>query len=294
MGLCEAAVSAYVKFGDVKKAIDTCVLLNQWNMAVELADKHNFVQIEQLLQRYASHLIDQNKKIEAIELFRKANKNTDAARLLAEIAQELREKNAPMLLIKKIYVLAAFEVDSFKQRAFDAQVAQITGTATNAADVAAKTMNSLITSDISSSADKQLTNPWKGAEAIHFYLLCQRQLYQKAYPRAMKTAMRLIEYEKELSTKEVYSMVALACFFNNCFRECSKAFVKLERLPGMSKKEREEYEMLAMNLFKLHPPIDRQKREQKCPQKDCNGIINEYDIVCSTCNAHYSPCIASG
>jgi hypothetical protein len=48
-----------------------------------------------------------------------------------------------------------------------------------AADVAAKTMNSLITSDISTSADKALTNPWKGAEAIHFYLLCQRQLYQK-------------------------------------------------------------------------------------------------------------------
>jgi len=30
----------------------------------------------------------------------------------------------------------------------------------------------------------------------------------------MKTAMRLIEYEKELSTKEVYSIVAIACFFN--------------------------------------------------------------------------------
>ena len=52
--------------------------------------------------------------MEAIELFRKANKNTEAARLLAEIAQELREKNAPLLLIKKIYVLAAFEVDSYK------------------------------------------------------------------------------------------------------------------------------------------------------------------------------------
>jgi len=26
----------------------------------------------------------------------------------------LREKNAPLLLIKKIYVLAAFEVDSYK------------------------------------------------------------------------------------------------------------------------------------------------------------------------------------
>lgn len=102
----------------------------------------------------AANLMERNQKIEAIELYRKANKNTDSARLLAEIAQELREKNAPLLLIKKIYVLAAFEVDSYKQRVFDAQVAQITGTGQTAADIATKTMNSLITSDISTSADK--------------------------------------------------------------------------------------------------------------------------------------------
>ena len=123
LGLCEQAVECHVKSGDVKKAIDCCVLLNQWNKAVELAEQHNFLQIEQLLQRYASHLIEKNKKMEAIELFRKANKNTESARILATIAQELRQKNAPPLLIKKIYVLAAFEVDSFKQRVFDAQVA---------------------------------------------------------------------------------------------------------------------------------------------------------------------------
>lgn len=62
----------------------------------------------------------------------------------------------------------------------------------------------------------------------------------------MKTALRLIEYEKELSTKEVYSMVAIACFFNQCYRECSKAFVKLERLPDIQKKERDQYENLAL------------------------------------------------
>ena len=120
MGLCESASKAYLKSGDVKKAIDCCVLLNQWNMAVELAEQHNFLQIEQLLQRYAAHLMEKNKKMEAVELFRKANKNTDSARILSQIAQELREKYAPPLLIKKIYVLAAFEVDSFKQRVFDA------------------------------------------------------------------------------------------------------------------------------------------------------------------------------
>lgn len=87
---------------------------------MELAEQQGYFQIEPLLQKYAAHLIEKNQKIEAIELYRKANKNTDSARLLAEIAQELRERNAPLLLIKKIYVLAAFEVDSYKQRVFDA------------------------------------------------------------------------------------------------------------------------------------------------------------------------------
>lgn len=48
--------------------------------------------------------------------------------------------------------------------------------------------------------------------------------------------MRLIEYEKELSTREVYSIVAIACLFNECYRDCSKAFVKLERLEDSTPK----------------------------------------------------------
>lgn len=58
--------------------------------------------------------------------------------------------------------------------------------------------------------------------------------YYRDYNRAMKTSMRLIEYEKELQTKDVYSLVALSCFFNECYKECSKAFVKLERLPDIT------------------------------------------------------------
>ena len=115
VGLCESAVNAYVKFGDIKRAIDACVILHQWNQAVELAEEHKFVQIEGLLQKkFAAHLIDKNKKMEAIELYRKANRNTESAKLLAEIAADLQMQKAPPLMIKKIYVLAAFEVDSYK------------------------------------------------------------------------------------------------------------------------------------------------------------------------------------
>ena len=53
MGLCKEASNAFVKFGDVKRAIDCCVLLNQWHLAVELAEQHGFHQIEPLLQRQA-------------------------------------------------------------------------------------------------------------------------------------------------------------------------------------------------------------------------------------------------
>jgi WD repeat-containing protein 35 len=74
-------------------------------------------------------------------------------------------------------------------------------------------------------------------------------LYQKDYGKAMKTALRLIEYEKELDTKEVYSLVALSSYFNKCYKECSKAFVKLERLPELHKDERAAYEQVAINMF---------------------------------------------
>lgn len=110
----------------------------------------------------------------------------------------------------------------------------------------------------------------------------------------MKTAMRLIEYEKELQTKDVYSLVALSCYFNECYKDCSKAFVKLERLGDVTDKEREAYEMLAIQLFSRHPPIDKPKKEFNCPKKDCKARITEYDINCRECGSHFSPCIASG
>ncbi len=36
-----------------------------------------------------------------------------------------------------------------------------------------------------------LDNAWKGAEAYHFLMLCQRQLYEGFVDAAMKTALHL-------------------------------------------------------------------------------------------------------
>ncbi len=61
VGLCHEAVVAFLKAGDAKAAIDCCVLLNQWDQAVELAEKHSFQQIEGLLSKYATHLLQKQK-----------------------------------------------------------------------------------------------------------------------------------------------------------------------------------------------------------------------------------------
>lgn len=38
-GLCQQAVRAFVRAKEIKRAVDCCVLLNQWNTAVEMAEK---------------------------------------------------------------------------------------------------------------------------------------------------------------------------------------------------------------------------------------------------------------
>ena len=53
----------------VKEAIDCCVQLNQWDQAIQLAKKHNIKEVDSLLVKYASHLMEKDKTLEAIELY---------------------------------------------------------------------------------------------------------------------------------------------------------------------------------------------------------------------------------
>ena len=69
----------------MKAAIDCCVHLNKWDAGVDLAEHHDFQQIETLLTKYATHLLEKKKTLHAIELYRKANHHTEAAKLLFKV-----------------------------------------------------------------------------------------------------------------------------------------------------------------------------------------------------------------
>lgn len=74
VGMCDQAVAAYLRQGDVKSAVNTCVNLKQWGQAVELAQKYKMPQISALLGKHAAQLLQEGRLFEAIELKRKAGK----------------------------------------------------------------------------------------------------------------------------------------------------------------------------------------------------------------------------
>ena len=81
----------------------------------------------------------------------------------------------------------------------------MTMTGATAAETTAATLDTLMTLDTAVGSSKVLDAPWRGAEAIHFYLLAHRQLYDGNVDAAMVTAIRLAEYEDILDTVTIYS-----------------------------------------------------------------------------------------
>lgn len=129
VGMCEQAVKAFLKCNRPKAAVDTCVNLNQvrqggearwntsvcsgsasdlcvlvffppqWNKALELTQAHNMKEIKPLLSKYASHLLEKNKILEVVELYRRANHFLDAAKLMFQVGP-----SAPLPSLRRSFV----------------------------------------------------------------------------------------------------------------------------------------------------------------------------------------------
>ncbi|GAX81565.1 hypothetical protein CEUSTIGMA_g8993.t1 [Chlamydomonas eustigma] len=305
VGLCNEGVAAFLKAGDTKKAIDCCVLLNQWDQAVALAQQYTFPQIAMLLAKYANHLLEKEKYLEAIELYRKANHHPEAAKLLTDLAEKSASLKVHPMRVKKLYVLAALEVDKFKRRTLDMNpldaASTMMGGATKAATAtmaatAAQTLAGLMTLEAASATDtKGIDSAWRGAEAYHFWLLAHRQLYAGQVDLAMRTALHLRNYEDVLDPQEVYSFLALASFYNKFFGQCSKAFIKLESLPAIPNDKREAFADLAMSIFLKNAPADPRSLRETMTKKGLNGKNPVVDALLEDLGGNKEQvCVASG
>ncbi len=261
VGMGRQAVEAFVKSGKVSAAVDTCVALNQWHDAVELATKHNQpTQISTLLSKYAQHLLDEDKLLQAVELYRKANYFVDAARLLAELASQEADRRANPMRVKKLYVLSALLVEE-----------HLSNVRKNAKG---GNVRSAALMGLDGGGGGVVDGNWRGAEAFHFLMLCQRQLYEGYVDAAMKTALTLRDYEDILNPEDIYCLLALASCANRAFGTCSKAFIRLESLNDVSEQQRDKYQELAMDIFIKQAPKDSRSNRAECAS--CETMIPDW------------------
>ncbi|OQR99052.1 WD repeat protein 35 [Achlya hypogyna] len=287
-GLCSSAVNAYLKLNDVKSAIDSCVLLNEWERAVALAETHNFPQIESVLAKYGAHLLRNGKTLQAIELYRRANKSMDAAKLLGKLAKDVGRNP---LRAKKLQILSALEVERFRRKMLDTSALGTKTTGATAAQVTAQTLESLVAHDAATSESRSLDNAWRGAEAYHLLLLAHRQLYRGQPERALRTALKLAAYDDLLDEREVYSLIAVAAYYTKHFEQCSLAFIHLEGVLT-SDKEKEALETLTLQIFATTRPQDPPSRPYDCP--GCKHALKEWATRCDRCNMSFQTCMMSG
>lgn len=288
IGMSNEAVIAFLKCNRVKEAIDCCVQLNHWDQAIQLAKKYNIKEVDSLLSKYASHLMEKDKTLEAIELYRKASHFIPAAKLLFKTAKETADPVNNPLRAKKLYVLAALLVEKYHEHI--KQNSLKTGKSKKEATTA---LAGLLEDDIASSEDSKIVdNAWRGAEAYHFLILTQRQLYSGYVDAAMKTALHLRDYEDILDSVVIYSLLALVASTNRCFATCSKAFIKLESLESLTKEKRDTYEELALEIFTKNPPKDTRANNVECTS--CETQIPDSSKRCPRCETQFPTCIVTG
>lgn len=94
VGMCSDAVTAFLRAGgqgNVKRAIDACIMLGDWRHGIELAERFRMPQVEGVFARHASALLQRRDiaaKMDAIQLYLRAGKATEAAALLGDMAIE--------------------------------------------------------------------------------------------------------------------------------------------------------------------------------------------------------------
>ncbi|KAK6061841.1 hypothetical protein COOONC_00495 [Cooperia oncophora] len=301
-GLCEQAVQCFLRCNQTADALDTCIQLNNWEKAVALSRTHNLQDVNVLMGKYVKELSESSERsLAAVQLYRRAGRFLDGARVVYRLAEDERKKAATCLRLKKMYVLAALLIEEYHQnnkarlamrnRRTPLTKVALCGTIKARTNVA---LNELLQGDedLSLEDSRMIDRAWTAAQAYHFVMLAQRQLFEGDHYAAMKTSLYLTRFEAYIEPVEIHSLLALSSCACRQFSVCSRAFMRLESLADPLSEERRAYQKLAMELFSRYPPTDNQPKTANCTS--CDKLIADYDFSCSYCETKFPVCIASG
>ncbi|KAJ1362043.1 WD repeat-containing protein 35 [Parelaphostrongylus tenuis] len=101
-GLCENAVQCFLRCGQISDSLDTCIQLNNWDKAVALSRTHNLRDVNVLMGKYVEELSESSERfLAAVQLYRRAGRFLDGARVVYMMAEDERSKASSCLRLKK-------------------------------------------------------------------------------------------------------------------------------------------------------------------------------------------------
>uniref|UniRef100_A0A0R3X0X1 WD_REPEATS_REGION domain-containing protein n=1 Tax=Hydatigena taeniaeformis TaxID=6205 RepID=A0A0R3X0X1_HYDTA len=180
-----------------------------------------------------------------------------------------------------------FDLGVFGGQATPAEGSRRRGTIDTEAP-AHETENDLFQIPNSYEVTRLIDQPWRGAEACHYLMLSQRHLYSGLFEQALRTAILLRDYDDIFDPRKIHSIIgtmidwtwflvlafksffvyivsidhflcfhsvlALCAVKSGAFATASKAFMKLQNLPGWSTLERQKLDNLIFEIFTRYPP----------------------------------------
>lgn len=201
--------------------------------------------------------------MEAVELYRKANKNIEAAKMLHKMAVRAASEGGSVQRVKKLHLLAALEADSFKRRALNAEAEAATAKTSSTKSAPTTKSKAATTLDTLMTAEQSLNEPgadaqssWRTAEGNHFLLLAHQKLYRGDFYAALRAALALSLYEDAVGTLRAQCLVAIAAFYSGHLGRCSRALTKLENLGSLSQEQRSVFSDVALAIFTRFSPQD--------------------------------------
>ena len=295
LGMCQEAAIAFTKHGNIRKGIESYISLNKWEEAIDLSAKNGFVYMEELVKKFSDEFRLSGKKLDLINLYKKANMSVEVNKYLNEIASDMKKANLSPLIIKKIYVLAALELERYKAQ-INEQISEEMQINTNNDDINENKNKKInyIDEALQKEIDKIKNNHWRGAEAYHYYLLCQVQLHKKMYKESCKTVMRLKFYEDIFGPEEIYRLIGICAYMNKAYKILSNALDVLSNDKRINKYRRLKYKELAKNIFMKIKPENLDENFYKCPNPYCDEPISEYDTYCNACGYVLYGCVLTG
>ncbi|EGT52692.1 hypothetical protein CAEBREN_14741 [Caenorhabditis brenneri] len=284
-GLCDQAIECYLKCKLPKKALATCIELNQWQKAQFIANSNHLGNVEGVLGKYAEDTVgaSDEKSMSTLGLYMRAGRHLDAAKIAFDIAKDRKDKMMPFKDLKECYVLGGILVENHRYGIRELKRMDKHHLLNDAlGDESGLTVEQI----------RILENTWRGAEAFHFMMLALKHFFDSRIEDALQTSVILADYEEFLDPADIHQMIALAAANCGQFKICSRAMMWLEAYEGFSESEREEMRNLSFELFSKCPPVNPPTSKMNCPA--CGKEINRYDLQCPECHFKFPICVATG